>query len=83
MRTRAGIRLTDWQADCLGMVREESYYFAPQGMTKVMNEGWACVRAETLVGAAKWGYVHARCSAALSSERAAQIEYVEKLWPTE
>ncbi|HEX8916663.1 MAG TPA: SpoVR family protein, partial [Humisphaera sp.] len=42
-------RLTDWQADCLGIVREESYYFAPQGMTKVMNEGWACLRAESLV----------------------------------
>ena len=23
------------------MVREEAYYFAPQGMTKIMNEGWA------------------------------------------
>ena len=33
--------LEDWQADCLSIVREESYYFAPQGMTKVMNEGWA------------------------------------------
>ncbi|HEX8342564.1 MAG TPA: SpoVR family protein [Tepidisphaeraceae bacterium] len=34
-------RLEDWQADCLAIVREEAYYFAPQGMTKVMNEGWA------------------------------------------
>ena len=34
-------RLEDWQADCLSIVREEAYYFAPQGMTKVMNEGWA------------------------------------------
>ena len=34
-------RLEEWQADCLSIVREESYYFAPQGMTKVMNEGWA------------------------------------------
>jgi len=34
-------RLEDWQMDCLSMVREEAYYFAPQGMTKVMNEGWA------------------------------------------
>ena len=24
-------RLEDWQADCLSIVREESYYFAPQG----------------------------------------------------
>jgi stage V sporulation protein R len=34
-------KLDDWQADCLAIVREEAYYFAPQGMTKVMNEGWA------------------------------------------
>lgn len=34
-------RLEDWQSDILGLVRDESYYFAPQGMTKVMNEGWA------------------------------------------
>ena len=25
----------------LSIVREEAYYFAPQGMTKIMNEGWA------------------------------------------
>ncbi|MDF1666446.1 MAG: SpoVR family protein, partial [Planctomycetota bacterium] len=29
--------------------REEAYYFAPQGMTKIMNEGWACVEANTRV----------------------------------
>ena len=33
--------LEDWQQDVLFIVREESYYFAPQGMTKIMNEGWA------------------------------------------
>ncbi|MDX9912665.1 MAG: SpoVR family protein [Phycisphaerales bacterium] len=33
--------LEDWQADCLAIVRDESYYFAPQAMTKIMNEGWA------------------------------------------
>ena len=42
-------RMEDWQADCLSIVREESYYYAPQGMTKVMNEGWACVVADSLV----------------------------------
>ena len=42
-------RLEDWQADCLSIVREESYYYAPQGMTKVMNEGWACVVSGSLV----------------------------------
>ncbi|KAA0217530.1 MAG: SpoVR family protein [Leptolyngbya sp. PLA3] len=33
--------LEDWQADILGIVRDEAYYYAPQGQTKVMNEGWA------------------------------------------
>lgn len=35
-------RLEDWEIDLLEIVRDESYYFAPQGMTKIMNEGWAC-----------------------------------------
>jgi stage V sporulation protein R len=30
-----------WEQDTLAMLREEAYYFAPQGMTKIMNEGWA------------------------------------------
>ncbi len=42
-------RLDDWQADCLSIVREEAYYFAPQGMTKVMNEGWASYWHSTLM----------------------------------
>ncbi len=33
--------LEDWQSDVLSIVREESYYFVPQRMTKIMNEGWA------------------------------------------
>ncbi len=33
--------LQPWQQDVLSMIREEAYYFAPQGMTKIMNEGWA------------------------------------------
>jgi stage V sporulation protein R len=33
--------LEDWQADVLDIVRSEAYYFAPQGQTKIMNEGWA------------------------------------------
>jgi stage V sporulation protein R len=41
--------LEDWQADCLSIVREEAYYFAPQGMTKVMNEGWASYWHSTLM----------------------------------
>jgi stage V sporulation protein R len=41
--------LDDWQADCLSIVREESYYFAPQAMTKIMNEGWASFWHSTLM----------------------------------
>jgi stage V sporulation protein R len=33
--------LEEWQQDILAIVRDEAYYFAPQAMTKVMNEGWA------------------------------------------
>ena len=33
--------LTTWQQDVLSIIRDEAYYFAPQGMTKIMNEGWA------------------------------------------
>ncbi len=31
----------DWQHDLLEVLRTEAYYFAPQKLTKVMNEGWA------------------------------------------
>ncbi len=33
--------LESWQRDILSLIREEAYYFAPQWMTKIMNEGWA------------------------------------------
>jgi stage V sporulation protein R len=33
--------LERWQQEILAMVRAEAYYFAPQGQTKIMNEGWA------------------------------------------
>jgi stage V sporulation protein R len=33
--------LERWQRDCMEIVRREAYYFVPQAMTKVMNEGWA------------------------------------------
>jgi stage V sporulation protein R len=35
------VEMTDWQTDILELLRREAYYFAPQKMTKVMNEGWA------------------------------------------
>jgi len=34
-------RLEPWQHDILSIIRDEAYYYAPQAMTKVMNEGWA------------------------------------------
>ena len=33
--------LKRWQHTVLEIIRDEAYYFAPQGMTKIMNEGWA------------------------------------------
>ncbi|MCG3136498.1 MAG: hypothetical protein HJJLKODD_00332 [Phycisphaerae bacterium] len=41
--------LADWQADILSIIREEAYYFAPQGQTKIMNEGWASYWHSTLM----------------------------------
>jgi stage V sporulation protein R len=31
----------EWQSDIIACLREEAYYFLPQRMTKIMNEGWA------------------------------------------
>jgi stage V sporulation protein R len=33
--------MADWQRQVLEILRREAYYFAPQKMTKVLNEGWA------------------------------------------
>jgi stage V sporulation protein R len=33
--------LDTWEYEILNIIRDEAYYFAPQGMTKIMNEGWA------------------------------------------
>ena len=41
--------LEGWEADVLSVVRDEAYYFAPQGQTKIANEGWACIHPESLV----------------------------------
>lgn len=41
--------LKDWQHDILSIIRDEAYYFAPQGQTKIMNEGWACFWHTTLM----------------------------------
>jgi stage V sporulation protein R len=41
--------LRAWQADVLSIVRDEAYYFAPQGQTKIMNEGWATYWHSTIM----------------------------------
>jgi stage V sporulation protein R len=41
--------LADWQRDILAIVREESYYFAPQRQTKILNEGWASYWHSTIM----------------------------------
>jgi stage V sporulation protein R len=41
--------LERWQHTVLDIVRDEAYYFAPQAMTKVINEGWACVVSGSLL----------------------------------
>lgn len=41
--------LKPWQRDVLSIIRDEAYYFAPQAQTKIINEGWACVTAGSLV----------------------------------
>ena len=41
--------LNSWQRDVLSIVRDESYYFAPQAQTKIMNEGWASYWHSTIM----------------------------------
>ena len=41
--------LKRWQHDILQIVRDEAYYFAPQGQTKIMNEGWASYWHSTIM----------------------------------
>jgi stage V sporulation protein R len=41
--------LKGWQRDILSIVRDEAYYFAPQGQTKIMNEGWASYWHSTIM----------------------------------
>lgn len=41
--------LKQWQHDILAIIRDEAYYFAPQGQTKIMNEGWASYWHSTIM----------------------------------
>ena len=34
-------QMLPWQREVLSIIRSEAYYFAPQFITKIMNEGWA------------------------------------------
>ncbi len=79
-------KLEDWQADCLGIVREESYYYAPQGMTKVMNEGWACTTFDAMVftdrGVIRMGdIVNGRLAAEVSDGQASRKIYDWETFP--
>ena len=56
--------LARWERDVLEVVREEAYYFAPQGMTKIMNEGWA-------------SYWHSRIMTEKALTTAEVIDYAE------
>ncbi len=41
--------LKPWQRDILSIIRDEAYYFAPQGQTKIINEGWASFWHSTIM----------------------------------
>ena len=41
--------LERWQQEVLEVVWKEAYYFAPQAMTKIMNEGWASYWHSTMM----------------------------------
>jgi len=41
--------IEDWQSDIIGILREEAYYFLPQRLTKIMNEGWASYWHSTIM----------------------------------
>lgn len=50
--------LKPWQADIVDMLYEETMYFAPQRMTKMLNEGWASYIDFNMMarqGMASWG----------------------------
>ena len=44
------IEREEWETDVIERLREESYYFAAQKMTKIMNEGWAAYWESLMMG---------------------------------
>jgi stage V sporulation protein R len=55
-----------WERDVLQIIREESFYFYPQFMTKIMNEGFA-------------SYIHAELMYLISDDILSPAEYIEFL----
>ncbi|MEF8978849.1 MAG: SpoVR family protein [Haloarculaceae archaeon] len=43
------VEMDEWQKDILEILRREAYYFAPQKMSKVMNEGHAAYWESTMM----------------------------------
>lgn len=41
--------IQNWQKVVLSIIRDEAYYFAPQRVTKIMNEGWASYWHSTMM----------------------------------
>lgn len=54
--------LNPWQQDILASLYRESQYFAPQGITKMINEGWASYGDYNIMARNRWangdGIVH-------------------------
>ena len=41
--------LKDWQRNLVTIVEDNSKYFIPQALTKIMNEGWACTIHQMII----------------------------------
>ncbi|WP_330631387.1 SpoVR family protein [Halocatena halophila] len=48
--TEKAVEFEDWQREIIELLRREAYYFAPQKMTKVLNEGWAAYWESIMMG---------------------------------
>jgi stage V sporulation protein R len=63
--------LKPWQGDILSMLYEESLYFAPQRLTKMINEGWASYTDHTIM------CKHGLCGLGQKSADAGIFEYAK------
>lgn len=57
-------KLEDWERDVLSIIREEAFYFYPQYITKIMNEGFA-------------SYIHAELMYVMGEEMLSAEEYLD------